>query len=945
MTEQPAFGELLRRFRLAAGLSQEALAERSRVSARAISDLERGARRQPYRETVRQLATALDLPSGDQAALLRAGRGTRRPRGTSVRTVQPAPEAPLLLATKLVPPLPRRVLVERQRLTDRIQAGVQGPLTLLSAPPGSGKTTVLGAWYRVISGSDWAVAWVSLDGGDNDPVRFWSHVLAALDRAGTRTITAPFIRLQPAAHLQSPYSLANEDMLTALVNWWSEASTPHILVLDDYHEIVADEIHQGLTFLLAHRPPCLHLLIASRTDPPLPLAQLRARDGVVEIRAADLRFTPEEARDFLTTIMGLRLSAAEVLALHERTEGWIAGLQLAALSLRARDGTQEIGSFIDAFTGSHRYVLDYLVDEVLRQQPKPVQRFLLRTSILKRVNAPLCAAVLAGDPELADTTSMCQGILERLERDNLFVVALDDTRQWYRYHQLFADALRQRLLEEVDATQVGMLHHQAATWLEAHGLQVEAISHMLEARAFDRAAALLEQVALKLLLHGEVQTLQGWLAALPEAEWQAWPRLCLVQAWLVADLHTFDAVGTYVQLAEKALQAAPSRDTPDIRGELAVTKIVLVMLNGRPAEAIVLAQEALALLSTENLLMRYVACTCLAAAYAGEDRLDLAIQTLGQGIEDAHATGHMPLALMMVEDQSYFLRARSKLTQAVAVCRAALGWANGETDAELVFACGVLRSLADLLCEWNDLDEAAHYIAKAMALRGALGQISTKALNLLVLARIRIAQGDHEAALAALHDARVLTQPHAGKELIGALLALFEGCEAQAHLARSDMRAAAKLLEHPAPVIEPSLVKMSSQILIYFFDHGPVARIQVRIAQGRAAGKAEPLYDALDLLEQERLSLLDVDLPWRRIKTGVLRALALDALGQEEQALAALVEAIKVAAPERYVRSFAQEGAPLARLLQRVQAAAHAGEPAARGVPTAYVDTLLVLLR
>jgi LuxR family maltose regulon positive regulatory protein len=928
MAEQPAFGELLRRFRLAAGLSQEALAARARLSARAISDLERGARRLPYRETVRQLATALDLPGEDQDSLLRASQGRRRPRANAMDAAPVTPVAPLLLATKLV---------ERQRLLDRLQEGVQGPLTLLSAPAGSGKTTLLGAWCRYLSSTGVALAWVSLDAGDNDPVRFWNHVLAALDRAAGAPAAPAFALLAMVPRPQASYTAAYDQMLTMLVNGLSEVSTPLVLVLDDYHLIVSEAIHRGLAFLLTHRPPCLHLLIASRTDPPLPLAQLRARAALLELRAADLRFTPEETRDFLTTVMGLEVSAGDALALQQRTEGWIAGLQLAALSLRGSAGRQELQSHIDAFSGTHRYVLDYLVNEVLRQQPEPVQRFLLRTSSLERFTASLCAAVMAEDPAYAGGSAPCQEVLERLERDNLFLVALDTTRQWYRYHQLFADALRLRLQDALSAAAIAKLHQQAAGWFEAHGLHIEAIGHLLEAGSFDHAAALLEHVALTLLLQGEVQTLRGWFALLPETTWRAWPRLCLAQAWLVADLHTFDAVGSYVQMAEQALQAAPGRDTPDIRGELAVTRILLAMLNGRPAEVVTLAQEALALLGAENLLMRYVACTCLAAAYAGEDRLDLAIHTLGHGVEEAHATGHLPVALMMAEDLSYFLRAQGKLREAVAVCRDALGWANVEEAGELWFAVGVLRSLADLLCEWNDLDAAARSIAKTRTVGGALGQMSTQVLNLVVLARVKTAQGDHQAALAALQEARTLAQPHAGKELMDVLLALFEGCEAQVHLAQGDVRAAARLLEHPAPAVEPLLLKMSSQFLIYFVDHGHFARIQVYLAQGRATGEIAPLQEALALLEAEHLPPGGVAMPWRHIKTWILRALALDALGDEKEAGTALAEAIRMAAPEGYVRSFAQEGAPLARILRRVQA----GDDALQGLPMTYVDTLL----
>src|SRR5919198_496527 len=407
-TERRPFGALLRAYRVAAGLSQEELAERARLSQRTISDLERGITTAPYRDTVAQLAEALELAASDRGALEDA---VRRSRASPAPDQEPgrAPVDPLL-ATKLAIPPARPALVPRPRLIARLVAGLQGPLTLLSAPAGSGKTTLLSA------------------------------------------------SAEPSM----------EAVLTSLLNALSALDRDIVLILDDYHVIEAAPIHRTLAFLIEHLPPCLHLLLATRADPPLPLARLRGRGRVTELRAADLRFTADETAAFLREIMGLSLSADDVVALEARTEGWIAGLQLAALSLQGRP-TEDAATFIAAFTGSHRHLVDYLMDEVLLRQPEDVQSFLAHTCILERLCAPLCAAVIDGDDPSAESIAASQEMLEVLERNNLFLIPLDDERRWYRYHHLFADTLRRLNIVKVAVPDASVLHRRAGVWFEQHG--------------------------------------------------------------------------------------------------------------------------------------------------------------------------------------------------------------------------------------------------------------------------------------------------------------------------------------------------------------------------------------------------------------------------------------------------------------------------------------------
>src|SRR5205085_3610308 len=584
-TERRPFGALLRAYRVAAGLSQEELAERARLSQRTISDLERGVTTAPYRDTVAQLADALELAASDRAALEEA---VRRARSSPSAAQEPnrAPVDPLL-ATKLAIPPARPALVPRPRLIARLVAGLQGPLTLLSAPAGSGKTTLLSAWRATPEGQKRPVAWVSLEEGDNDPTRFWRYVLTALDRSG------PGAGASALALLRSSAEPSLEAVLTTLLNALSALDRDIVLILDDYHVIEAEPIHRTLAFLIEHLPPCLHLLLATRADPPLPLARLRGRGHVTELRAADLRFTAEEAAAFLQQIMGMSLSADDVEALAVRTEGWIAGLQLAGLSLQGRPPA-EAATFIAAFTGSHRYLVDYLMDEVLLRQPEEVQRFLAHTCILERLCAPLCAAVIDGDdPEKAESIAGSQEMLESLERNNVFLTPLDDERRWYRYHHLFADTLRRLHIVTVTVPEASVLHRRAGVWFEQHGLLHEAIGHTLAAGAHEHAADLIGRAAPTLATRGETQTLSTWLWVLPETTLRARPQLCVMYAWLLFDMRDPHGAERYLRHAEAALTTAGTEEARNLRAVIAAGRAIVLVTTGDASLAIPQAQAAL----------------------------------------------------------------------------------------------------------------------------------------------------------------------------------------------------------------------------------------------------------------------------------------------------------------------------------------------------------------
>lgn len=477
-----------------------------------------------------------------------------------------------LLTTKLYIPPARSDHVARPHLIERLNVGLERKLTLISGPVGFGKTTLLADWARQCERS---VAWISLNKGDNDPARFLAYLVAALQTI-ERTLGK-----EAEAMLQSPQTLPAEAILTTLINELADASFPILLVLDDYHVIETQSIHDVLGFLLDHQPPEIHLVIASRVDPPLPLARMRARGELSELRAADLRFTPDEAVVFLNQVMGLLLSADDVTTLEQRTEGWIAGLQLAALSMQ---GQEERTGFIAAFAGRHHYIADYLVDEVLKRQTEDVLSFLLQTSILERLCGPLCNKVTGG----ADG----QAMLERLERANLFVVPLDDERRWYRYHHLFADVLRARLRRTLPASE-SELHLHASQWYEEAGLTNEAIEHALAVEDFARAARLIDPIAQGMVNRFEVFTLGRWIESLPDTLLFQHPRIAILYAMTLSLTNRFEEWTHYLDKTEQAARA--DLDSPEMQailGQILVQKCIQAFLFGDFPLALARIQEA-----------------------------------------------------------------------------------------------------------------------------------------------------------------------------------------------------------------------------------------------------------------------------------------------------------------------------------------------------------------
>jgi LuxR family transcriptional regulator, maltose regulon positive regulatory protein len=689
-----------------------------------------------------------------------------------------AAERDVLLATKLHVPQPRPGFLPRPRLLERLAEGTALELVLVCAPAGFGKTALLGDWARR---SQRPVAWLSLDEGDNDPARFWRHVAAALDRV------RPGIAERVAGLLGPPTPPSLEGLVTALINELDAEPDQVLLVLDDYHLVDAQPVHASLGFLVAHLPAGLRLLMASRTDPPLPLARLRASGQLAELRAAELRFTPEEAAAVLRQAVGQDLPDAAVAALVARTEGWAAGLQLAALSLR---GQPDPPGFVASFSGGHRWVLDYLTEEVLDRQPDEVRTFLLETSVLERLSGPLCDAITG--------RTNGQDMLERVERANLFLLPLDEARGWWRYHHLFADLLRARLQQERPGRVPG-LHHAAAAWSEEHGLADDAVRHALAAGDAIWAARLVERHVDELILHSEGATLARWLTALPAELVGCRPRLLLAQAILAGLSGRVEAVDGRLDAAERAL--ADAMDEPyepsvgraaslvaNVPAAIALERGHLAQLRGDTDRAVALASRALAELDKSEWMLDSIARVRLAMAEWLRGRLAAAEQAFGSSVAQWRAAGESTLAARGYHHLALLQRAQGRLDAALETYRQALEVA-AVPGRPAPPAAGVADvGMAEIAYQRGELAAALEHVTRGIELCRRFVYTPPLATGLVTLAWIRQATGDHAGALAAMGEAgQVAPSPD-----VAALLNPVPAQRARLLLAQGDVAAAAR---------------------------------------------------------------------------------------------------------------------------------------------------------
>jgi len=806
-----------------------------------------------------------------------------------------------LLTTKLYFPPARSSLVSRPRLVERLHNGLQSRLTLVSAPAGYGKTTLMSEW-RAGVGCDYSTGWLSLDSDDNDSISFLTYIIAAL------AILKPGFGEITLALLQSSPPLSTQVILTNLINELGEFDKTFSLVLDDYHVITEHPVHEAVTYLLDHLPPQMHLVILTRADPPLPLSRLRARGQLIEIRAVDLCFTVEEAAAFLNQVMGLALTIDQVRALERRTEGWVTGLQLAALSMQGREDVQ---NFVSAFTGSYHYIVDYLADEVLNSQPESMRDFLLRTSILDRLTAPLCNA-------LTNHTDG-QTVLENLERANLFLVPLDDERCWYRYHHLFADVLRKRL-GQIYPDAIPNLHRRAVAWFEQNHLVESAVEHTFAVKDYDQVIRLFRLYFFEQMLPKRSSSMWRWFESFPDDILRENPWLCVSYAWLFWGRGNRDAAESYLNHAQRALsQQSASEILPKeqmefttLTAEIFVFQGLICATKGELERTIELANQALIIVPEVSHTVRSMAYLDLYLAYRDRGEIDKAIEVCNQAVSAAKEGGLSAIIIDAFNNLALMYTIQGQLNRAEKVYREGLQYFENEPQSHHPGCRIFYIRLAEIYYEWNNLDEAERLAIRALE----LSEQASWWLMLygrVFLARFHRAKGNWPAALKLLTESEALLLQFQGTS--------FEN-ELKAHLARlqaefGQSNEAGQWVQSVTLDIRERF-SVKQYILAFILAHTL-----------NALGREEELLTLLSHIEP--IVSAQKCFYWQ-IEVLVLQAIAWQKKANPGQALPCLEKALFLAEQEGYVRIFLDEGEPMAILLQ------HAAK---KGIHPAYVRRLL----
>ncbi|RKN64198.1 helix-turn-helix transcriptional regulator [Paenibacillus ginsengarvi] len=820
-----------------------------------------------------------------------------------------------ILATKLFIPVPRTKVVKRPRLIDRLNEGLDRKLTLISASAGFGKTTLVSEW---VSGCDRPVAWLSLDEGDIDSARLLSHLVAALqtieDNIGGGTVTA----------LKSPNPLSIESILTILLNEISALPYKFVLVLDDCHVIDAEWIDDALNFLLEHLPPQMHLVIATRENPQLPLGRLRARGHLTELRDTDLRFTPGEAAAFLDQVMGLSLTADEIMAIETRTEGWIAGLQLAALSMQ---GCKDIPTFIQEFAGDNRYIMDYLVEEVLQRQSDPTRNFLLQTSILDRLHGPLCDAI----------TGQLDGIarLQSLERGNFFVVALDDRRQWYRYHHLFAEVLSAHLRSD-QPDQVAALHQRASIWFEQHGLADDAIRHTLAANDFERAADLIELAIPALRRSRQEAAMLKWLKALPDELIRCRPVLSVWYAGALLAGGKLDAVEVRLRDAEQWLETVADpgerqqgrpvkmvvvdeEEFLRLPGLITVYRAGLALVLGDVPAAMNYARRALDLVSEDDHLPRGAATALLGLVLWRNGDLEEARRMFAGGIASVQRAGAISDAINGSIALAEIRIAQGRLREAMHICERGLQLAADHGEPDLRGTADIYVGMSELCSEHDDLEAATRNLLRSKEQGEHTGFPQYRYRWRVAMARIREAEGDLNDAHDLLCEAESLYVDD-----------FFLNVRPIAALKARVRVKQGRLSEALDWAREQGLSAKDDLCYLREFEHIILAR--VILAQYRSDRADRTVLEAIGLLERLLQAAEEGGRTGSAIEILVLQAIARQMQGDIPAALLLLERALTLAEPEDYVRIFADEGRPMEVLLEAA---------AKEGITPNYVGRLL----
>jgi LuxR family maltose regulon positive regulatory protein len=778
-----------------------------------------------------------------------------------------------ILATKLNIPPSRPNYIQRSHLIEQLNEGLYRKLSLISAPAGFGKTTLVSEWAASCRRP---TAWLSLDEGDNDLSRFLTYLISAL-----QTISAN-VGEGLLNVLQSPQPPSTESILTTLINEITTALDSCILVLDDYHVIESKAVDNALTFLLEYAPSEMHIVVTTREDPLFNLSRYRVRDELTELRANDLRFNPVEATDFLNRVMGLNLTEEDISILETRTEGWIAGLQLAALSMQGQDSS----SFIQSFSGSHFYVIDYLIEEVLNQQSESVQSFLLRTSILDRLCGALCEAVLL------DRSASGQETLEYLERANMFLIPLDNERRWYRYHHLFVEFLRQRLQHQ-DPENIAQYQIRASEWHEKYGLEIDAFQYAVAANDIERADRLVEGDGIPMHFRGAGTDVLNWLTSLPEAELDARPSLWVIYASTLLFVGQHTAVEQKLQAAEVALQDARSNDkAKDLVGRIASMRATLAVIQNDVETIIAEALRAQENLHPDNLIYRISATFALGTAYMFQGNKTAASQAFAEIISNGENSIY---AIAATINLGQIQETNNQLNLAAKTYESGLHLAG---DPPPPITCEGFLGLARIHYEWNDLDTAEQYGQQCFQMTQQMENVDSFASYGVFLSRLMLARGDVPSAVTVLEEAEEFVHQNnfefrMPNVATAQVLTLLRG---------GDLEKAAQLAE----------------------THDlPLSKARVHLAEGNSSG-------ALALLEKLRQQAKD--LPDEQLKVMVLQAVAYQAQDELVKALQVLQDALKLAEPNGFVRIFVDEGPAMGQLLS---------EATAQGIKVDYVSKIL----
>ncbi len=815
-----------------------------------------------------------------------------------------------LMRTKLQPPEVRPSLLARPRVYEQLRYALHSRLVLINAPAGYGKTSLLVEWIEE-GRKEWShIGWLSLDATDNDIRRLFAYFLEALTNI-------PFERRERLrAVISAEVDLDAKQWFAELLNDLAEVAGPTVIIFDDYHLINDGQIHQAITFLVDHLPPRCRLIIATRSDPPLPLARWRARGHLAELRSFDLAFNPEEAATFLLEVMELPLSRDQIVTLLESTEGWPAGLHLAALALRSRPNQSEV---VDELIASNRYVADYLIEDVFNQLPAHLQQFLLQTSILDRLCGPLCDAVIGVHEQSAPSQSnqsYSQLVLAEIERNNLFLFPLDAERVWYRYHHLFADVVRDRLEAGSSAEHIAILHRRAGAWYAAHGMLTQAVNHALRAQAIDDVVAMLEPIGLAFISHVGEATLRRWLPEIPEAAFERHPRLALLRAWLAAADYQVEDAAHWIAVAERALAGVASGATTPIglianlRGELSAVRVRLALLHGNTEQVIHEGKQALAWLQADNQALRMRVAKDLGYAYLAQRDLVRAEQAFSEASINGFNAGLPYISAMATVDYAYTLALRGSIGAAISICRDTINQMLRRNRSRTQPGIGLpFLVLADLHGLRYEFAGALPALAEAESAIKS-GQTTSYFNLLMMMARIMRARGDTDGALRVIRQARFLAR----QRNVDWVLAVLDGLEAQILTAQGEFDAAEQLLDDR--LRKPVEFRYMPVAAFYAREHITRAGYEWRLASARAIGNEEALRAlAAELAQPHSGEIWQALAP---LDAALLRGMALAAVGDDGSE--ALLTALDLATSERIVAPFLQAGAPLRLMLSQLAA-------------------------